>query len=160
MLLKDIAKQNGFNEKTFTDYVIENYIDFCIKRSGEWKINENRADIEAIAEAYKKIHPTDAGKAKKEVLITPASDFEGYKILKHGAFICFDEEVKTDASSEKLLKSVEKARNTAINGLKEKALKMGCNAIINLSIDYLSLKKEAAPFGVSAKGNAVTVKRI
>ncbi|MDR1853103.1 MAG: heavy metal-binding domain-containing protein, partial [Propionibacteriaceae bacterium] len=66
--------------------------------------------------------------------------------------------------------SLAKIRRNALQELKEAAYDLGCNAIIGVDFDYLTLDPETANsrggttylpyvFGVTANGNAVVIEK-
>ncbi|GAA1978021.1 hypothetical protein GCM10009817_18080 [Terrabacter lapilli] len=68
------------------------------------------------------------------------------------------------------MSSLVHIRRNALNELKESAYALGCNAVIGVDFDYLTLHPETANsgggtmylpyvFGVTANGNAVVIER-
>ena len=66
--------------------------------------------------------------------------------------------------------SLVQIRRNALNELKEAAYELGCNAVIGVDFDYLTLDPETANFnggttylpyvfGVTANGNAVIIEK-
>jgi uncharacterized protein YbjQ (UPF0145 family) len=69
-----------------------------------------------------------------------------------------------------LMESLVVLRRNALNELKEAALALGCNAVIGVDFDYLTLDPETVNsqggtlympyvFGVTANGNAVIIEK-
>ena len=72
---------------------------------------------------------------------------------------------------EKLMQSLTIIRRNALRELKEAAYDLGCNAVIGVDFDYLTLDPQTANssggttylpyvFGVTANGNAVIIEKI
>ena len=73
---------------------------------------------------------------------------------------------------EELMKSLVVMRRQALKELKEAAYALGCNAVIGVDFDYITLEPQAANiwtgatvllpyvFGVTANGNAVVIEKI
>lgn len=84
-----------------------------------------------------------------------------------------DEMQKTLSEEERqeVMKSLTVIRRNALNELKEAAYDLGCNAVIGVDFDYLTLDPQTANwndgttyqpyvFGVTANGNAVMIEKI
>ena len=137
-----------------------------------------------IAEAKKRQAAAEAEKrqALDNMLLTSGFSFEGYKIKKYSSIISGDGStsiargtadsmlsVATDVNKH-LNSSLETIREKAIIALKESAFKLGCNAIIGVDFDYITLDPETANgaggttylpyiFCVTANGTAVVVEK-
>ena len=68
------------------------------------------------------------------------------------------------------MKALKEIRRNALNELKEAAYYLGCNAVIGVDFDYITLDPETANssggttylpyvFGVTANGNAVIIEK-
>lgn len=137
---------------------------------------QEEAERQRIAEEAKQ-------KACAEMLITSGFSFDGYKITKYSGYISGDDAVSIDRGKdgfffsnaanvgEKLTKSLVQIRRQAINELKEAAYELGCNAVIGVDFDYITLEPETANslggttylpyvFCVTANGNAVIIEKI
>ncbi|MGF0242886.1 YbjQ family protein [Rhodococcus erythropolis] len=118
--------------------------------------------------------------ALASMLITSGFNFEGYKITKYSDYISGDSAVSMDRPSHgwlggvnkdvggDLLASLTRIRRDALAELKEEAYSLGCNAVIGLDFDYLTMDPETATsgggtlylpflFAVTANGNAVVI---
>jgi len=124
---------------------------------------------------------SDKKAALANMLITSGFNFDGYTITKYSGYISGDDAVSvprklaifgtsTDVKDE-LLKSLEIIRRNALTELKEAAYALGCNAVIGVDFDYLTLDPQTATlgggtiyqpyvFGVTANGNAVVIEKI
>ena len=124
----------------------------------------------------------DKKNALARMLITSGFNFDGYTIKKYSGYISGDDAVQvargsqglfgggaTDVGSA-LMKSLVKIRRQALTELKEAAYALGCNAVIGVDFDYITLDPETANFnggtlylpyvfGVTANGNAVIIEK-
>lgn len=122
--------------------------------------------------------------ALSKILITSGFNFDGYKITKYSGYISGDDAVEiprsgflfTTNNSQNLTDALVKIRRVAIRELKEAAYDLGCNAVIGVDFDYLTLEPEhgsglfngASGAGtvyepyiicVTANGNAVVIEK-
>lgn len=138
------------------------------------RIAKEKADIELDAQQKKE--------ALASMLITSGFSFEGYSITKYSGYISGDDVVQIDRGSEgwfstvtdvgaSLMDSLVHIRRNALMELKEAAYDLGCNAVIGVDFDYLTLDPETVNagggtlympyvFGVTANGNAVNIKKV
>jgi uncharacterized protein YbjQ (UPF0145 family) len=116
------------------------------------------------------------------MLITWGFNFDGYTIVKYSGYISGDDAVSMDRPSHgwmggvhgdvggDLLASLAHIRRNALAELKEAAHALGCNAVIGVDFDYLTLDPETASnqggtlylpflFAVTANGNAVVIEK-
>ena len=125
-----------------------------------------------------------AAREKREalagMLITSGFSFDGFRITKYSGYISGDDALSINRSSgwlstptdvsAKLMESLVTIRRNALAELKEAAFALGCNAVIGVDFDYITLDPETASgtggtvylpyvFGVTANGNAVIIER-
>ncbi|WOC12178.1 heavy metal-binding domain-containing protein [Gordonia sp. MP11Mi] len=116
------------------------------------------------------------------MLITSGFNFDGYTITKYSGYISGDDALSMDRPThgwmggvngdvgEELLLALASIRRKALAELKEAAYALGCNAVIGVDFDYLTLDPETATngggtvylpflFAVTANGNAVVIER-
>lgn len=115
------------------------------------------------------------------MLITSGFSFEGYNITKYSGYISGDDVVQIDRGSggwfqtatdvgASLMESLVEIRRNALQELKEAAHALGCNAVIGVDFDYLTMDPETVNanggtlympyvFGVTANGNAVVIEK-
>ena len=115
------------------------------------------------------------------MLITSGFNFDGYTISKYSGYISGDSAVQVDRPKDSwlgvrgnvgdsLMESLVHIRREALAELKEAAYALGCNAVIGVDFDYLTLDPVTVTsgggtlylpflFGVTANGNAVTVEK-
>lgn len=146
------------------------------KEKAEEEARLAEAKAEAIEEAKKK-------KAMSEMLITSGFQFDGYKIVKYSGYISGDDAISVSRGTdlflgigttnvkESLMNSLVVIRRNALRELKEAAYDLGCNAVIGVDFDYITLDPETSDFngkttylpyifGVTANGNAVIIEKI
>ncbi len=120
--------------------------------------------------------------ALASMLITSGFNFDGYTITKYSGYISGDDAVQMerprhgwfgDVSGDVgtgLLAGLVHIRRNALAELKEAAYALGCNAVIGVDFDYLTLDPETATsqggtlylpflFAVTANGNAVVIEK-
>lgn len=120
--------------------------------------------------------------ALASILITSGFNFEGYSITKYSGYISGDDAVSMDRPRHgwltgvqgevgaDLLAGLAHIRRNALAELKEAAYALGCNAVIGVDFDYLTLDPETATssggtmylpflFAVTANGNAVVIEK-
>ncbi len=130
----------------------------------------------------KRIEEERKRQAMANMLITSGFTFDGYRIVKYSGYISGDDAIQiprgtsglfshaTDVGAS-LMASLVKIRRNALNELKEAAYDLGCNAVIGVDFDYLTLDPETANynggttylpyvFGVTANGNAVIIEKL
>ncbi|WP_338208180.1 heavy metal-binding domain-containing protein [Lactiplantibacillus paraxiangfangensis] len=120
-------------------------------------------------------------KALREMLITSGFNFDGYNVVKYSGYISGDDAVQVNRGHEgvfasatnvgdALMENLTVIRRNALAELKEQAYALGCNAIIGVDFDYLTLDPETVNsrggtvympyvFGVTANGNAVIIEK-
>ncbi len=122
-------------------------------------------------------------KALSSMLISSGFNFDGYRIVKYSGYISGDDAVQIPRStfgfwgttgndnSTNLTNALVKIRRQALYELKEAAYNLGCNAVIGVDFDYITLDPQTAnhtggttyePYVicVTANGNAVVIERI
>lgn len=194
MKVKEIAKKYGLNLQDFNDYldrnpekqkfidwawvvedadvpqVIEQYKTDMIKRTATAK------EYAAIAEEKKRAEQ-EKSQALASILITSGFNFDGYKIVKYSGYISGDDATEIPRggifggnNGKNLTDALVKIRIQALKELKEAAYDLGCNAVIGVDFDYITLEPETArltggtlyePYVicVTANGNAVIIEK-
>lgn len=155
-----------------------------IKQAKEAKEHAAKAELARLAE--ERNNATRAAQEKQQalasMLITSGFNFDGYTITKYSGYISGDDAVSMDRPTQgwlggvdknvgaDLLAAIVKIRRNALAELKEAAYALGCNAVIGVDFDYLTLDPETASkqggtlylpflFAVTANGNAVVIER-
>ncbi len=119
----------------------------------------------------------EKSQALASILITSGFNFDGYKIVKYSGYISGDDATEIPRSGifsgnngKKLTDALVKIRIQALKELKEAAYDLGCNAVIGVDFDYITLEPETAGFNggtlyepyvicVTANGNAVIIEK-
>ncbi len=115
------------------------------------------------------------------MLITSGFNFDGYTITRYSGYISGDAAIQVDRPTQgwfgvkgnvgdDLMAALVHIRREALAELKEAAYALGCNAVIGVDFDYLTLDPETVTssggtlylpflFGVTANGNAVMIEK-
>ena len=126
----------------------------------------------------------DKQNAIADMLITSGFNFDGYHIVKYSDYISGDDAISvprgcavfSDVTAgatnvkDKLTNSLAIIRRNALKELKEAAYALGCNAVIGVDFDYITLDPETRDFSgsttylpyvfaVTATGNAVVIEK-
>ena len=118
-------------------------------------------------------------RATAQMLVTSGFNFDGYRIVKYSGYISGDDAMTVSRGSsftdggvrDNLLASLTQIRRNALRELKEAAYDLGCNAVIGVDFDYITLDPQTANitggttyqpyvFCVTANGNAVIIEKI
>lgn len=137
-----------------------------------YRAEEARLQAIAAEEAMNK------QRAMATMLISSGFSFEGYKIVKYSGYISGDDAVQIPRSGvfggnngKNLTEALVRIRRQALIELKEAAYDLGCNAVVGVDFDYITLEPETANFNggtlyepyiicVTANGNAVVIEPI
>lgn len=145
------------------------------------RISEEREKNESIR-AQETLAEQARQREMASMLITSGFNFDGYSITKYSGYISGDAAVSMDRPTHgwlggvngevggDLLAGLGHIRRSALAELKEAALALGCNAVIGVDFDYLTLDPETATnqggtlylpflFAVTANGNAVVIEK-
>lgn len=193
-LFEYIRKNQLRYSQTFTgayvvdDSVIDEYVAGYMASKQEEKeqaieAQEKAAEEAAIAAEEAAIAAEETARKKKamaEMLITSGFSFDGYTITKYSGYISGDDAISVNRGlaifgsganvKDKLMESLVVIRRNALRELKEAAYALGCNAVIGVDFDYLTLDPQTANlsggttyqpyiFGVTANGNAVIIEK-
>ena len=182
-------RKHEIGKGTITGYVLEDDIEAHVakfkKDDAEEKarIAQTEKEIkEAAIERERKMKEAAAEKqrALSNMLISSGFSFDGYKIVKYSGYISGDDCVTLPRNtfwsgspvSENLCGALVKIRRQAIKELKEAAYDLGCNAVVGVDFDYLTMDPQHAgalngqvtvyePYVicVTANGNAVVIEK-
>lgn len=174
-----VTRKNLPYTPTFTSIAIEDSdVDAIVKMYKEAKKKaldeQTRCEEEAAAEAQRK------SAALANMIITSGFSFDGFTITKYSGYISGDDAVSVERGmalfgsgkdvKDDLMASLVTIRRNALRELKEAAYALGCNAVIGVDFDYLTLDPQTASigggttympyiFGVTANGNAVVIEK-
>lgn len=151
------------------------------KKEKENVLRKKEAE-EQLAQEEKRLVQEEAAKKKRamaKMLITSGFNFDGYRIVKYSGYISGDDAMSVDRGyawadisvRDKLMASLSQIRRNALRELKEAAYELGCNAVIGVDFDYITLDPQTASIGggtvyqpyvfcVTANGNAVIIEKI
>lgn len=187
MKTKDIAKSFELDADSLKEWVVQAGVPHKAAISGTVVIDE-AVDIADLVAQFKQYvasqHEYSAAKqeAIASMLITSGFSFEGYSITRYSGYISGDDAVSMSRPKqgwlggvngnvgESLLAGLSQIRRKALAELKEAAFALGCNAVIGVDFDYLTLDPETAGnsgqtvylpflFAVTANGNAVVIEK-
>jgi uncharacterized protein YbjQ (UPF0145 family) len=198
MKVSDVAKKYHFNEGEFEKWLQGTDVQVKVGMFGGGSIDDN-IDTDKLAAKFKseknaaeqaaleqKKLAEKAENEKKQamagMLITSGFNFDGYTIAKYSGYISGDSAVSMDRprqgwgggvnrdAGEDLLAGLSNIRRKALEELKEAAYALGCNAVIGVDFDYITLDPETATtgggtlylpflFAVTANGNAVVIEK-
>lgn len=166
-------KTSFFGPPTIDDAVAEKVI--------QTYLAEHEAGLEEIRvqEQLQQEEITKKKRAMAQMLITSGFNFDGYRIVKYSGYISGDDAMTVSRGSsftdggvrDKLMASLTTIRRNALRELKEAAYDLGCNAVIGVDFDYITLDPQTANitggttyqpyvFCVTANGNAVIIEKI
>ena len=182
-----IIRKQVPHKRTFSGMVFEdNSVESLVKEFQEDLFRLQNGGLTAEEAAIKKhedaIEEAKKRKAMAEMLITSGFNFDGYRITKYSGYISGDDAISVDrgvsflgfggeGARDDLMKSLAKIRRNALRELKEAAYDLGCNAVIGVDFDYITLDPQTHNigggttlqpyvFGVTANGNAVIIEKI
>jgi uncharacterized protein YbjQ (UPF0145 family) len=197
MKVKDLAAQFGVDATSFSNWIVTTGHRYKSGALGGITLEDGQ-DIEAIVAEFRRMQYANAEQAKANaeveaaeaakkqaaiatMLVTSGFNFDGFSITKYSGYISGDDVVQVDRGSqgifsratnvgESLMTSLVQIRRNALNELKEAAYALGCNAVIGVDFDYLTLDPETVNsqggtlympyvFGVTANGNAVIIEK-
>ncbi|MDO4212219.1 MAG: heavy metal-binding domain-containing protein [Bacteroidales bacterium] len=142
-----------------------------------------RKESEAAALAAQRAAEIAEVDAKlSEILVTSGFTFDGYRIVKYSGYISGDDAISVERgyqgflirpadAAEELMEGLRTIRRNALRELKDAAYNLGCNAVIGVDFDYITLEPEAHTlytdenrllpyvFCVTANGNAVIIEK-
>ena len=173
MKTKDIAKTYGVNQLNFEwflrnnnlhykqgvvsvdvdDSDVQAYVAKYKEFQAEKESAEQAAKLEAEKmEAERKQAEEEKNQAMSKMLITSGFNFDGYTITKYSGYISGDDCITmprnnfwgTNDVSKNLCDALVKIRRQAIKELKEAAYNLGCNAVVGVDFDYMTLDPQHA----------------
>lgn len=193
MKIKDLASKYRLNRDKFEYFLRQSNYKNQINDGFLGMTIDDDANVSAIIGDFKKYEEKLAAKAatiikaeqdKKaalaSILITSGFNFDGYTITKYSGYISGDDAISVERGmtffgsgpniKDKLMESLVIIRRNALAELKEAAYALGCNAVIGVDFDYLTLDPQTANFdgrttyqpyifGVTANGNAVIIEK-
>ena len=166
----NLEYKEGFASVTVDDSLVEKYVSLFLD-----DINRQQAELDAAKQAE-----IDKQRAISQILISSGFNFDGYRIIKYSGYISGDDATQIprgdwfsgDSHGEDLTNALVKIRRQALKELKEAAYDLGCNAVIGVDFDYITLEPERSsalnrqvtvyePYVicVTANGNAVVIEK-
>ena len=133
--------------------------------------------VEVEREKERQEAKTRQDAALPSILISSGFNFEGYKIVKYSGYISGDDAIQIPRggvfgtnNGQNLTDALVKIRRQALQELKRAAYDLGCNAVIGVDFDYITLEPQTASLTggtlyepyvicVTANGNAVIIEK-
>lgn len=168
MKVQQIAEQYGFEKyQGLSDLAEAKFSEYTtVKRfPGDTKVDDSV--VPALVEEYKKLL------RKKELLledekrlaevarnmpITSGTNFEGHRIVRYAGYVSGDEVATIPMgfftgtmTNDDVNDTIKRVRNVAIQELKEAAANIGCNAVIGLDFDYITIDRSGAQGTIEVK---------
>jgi uncharacterized protein YbjQ (UPF0145 family) len=200
MLLSELTSTNNIDRENFilfmndmemeyddsgADIVLD--VDSPTRLLTQYKVWTNELAAKGLGPLDVERRIDDRKRARKQralssMLITSGFSFDGYRVTRYSGYISGDDVIQvnrgtsflsigaTDTGAE-LSKALVKLRRNALAELREAAYALGCNAVIGVDFDYITLEPETANirggttylpyvFCVTANGNAVVIEKI
>lgn len=195
MKLKDVASRGKVNASDLESWLRETgshsqWVKYGFVSMNITNITDN-ADIDLIINDFKTYQAQKAAAAaqaqeearKKQqalasMLISSGFSFDGYTIVKYSGYISGDDAVQIprtgwfggSQTDQLLTDALVRIRRQAIAELKEAAYNLGCNAVVGVDFDYITMDPQTAnssggttyePYVicVTANGNAVLIEK-
>jgi uncharacterized protein YbjQ (UPF0145 family) len=196
----DVKYKDGFNSTVIDDGDVNTLVTnfkrepeiLATKKAEEAEMlaKEKAEEAERFArenpEEAERLANIEAEKIRKQthfanMLITSGFNFDGYTITKYSGYISGDDVIEMargtsflgstgKSAGSMLTDSLVQLRRNALIELKEAAHALGCNAVIGVDFDYITLEPETASitghttylpyvFCVTANGNAVIIEK-
>lgn len=169
----------GVDDDINTDEMVGQFKQYLIQEKVQLAQDER---LRAVEQANAEKAELAKQEAVARMLISSGFNFEGYSITKYSGYISGDDAVSMDRPTHgwfggvnkdvgaDLLAGLSHIRQNALAELKEKAYALGCNAVIGVDFDYLTLDPETVNnsggtlylpflFAVTANGNAVVIEK-
>ena len=194
--LEEFVLQSDFQHKAIGGDILidDKYTNDVVEQFKAWQANKREQETrqaEERAQERAEQAKLDAEEddrmqaAFSKMLITSGFSFEGYRITKYSGYISGDDAIEVPRGTaglfgyslaetkvgDALMASLTQIRRNALRELKEAAYHLGCNAVIGVDFDYITLDPVTANaaggttylpyvFGVTANGNAVVIEKI
>lgn len=171
--------ESFFGVVTVEDHLVEGFVK-AYKTNLNYRMKKKAEKAEEAAQRREEMERESAEKkrAMSKMLISSGFSFEGYKIVKYSGYISGDDATQIprtgifsgSRNGEYLTNALVKIRRQALQELKEAAYDLGCNAVVGVDFDYITLEPETANITggttyepyiicVTANGNAVVIEK-
>ena len=166
---------HGIYREVVFDEEIEGYVEgYKAWKEGVQQRKEAGTDLVKQAAEERRALEIELSK----ILISSGFNFDGYTIVKYSGYISGDDAVQIPRSGlfdrgmngENLTNALVQIRRQALFELKLAAYNLGCNAVIGVDFDYITLEPQTASLTggtvyepyvicVTANGNAVIIEK-
>jgi uncharacterized protein YbjQ (UPF0145 family) len=154
----DNIKNAGFSQELTSSLISD--ADALLSQYNKENDQHLKETQEEKAEREEQIKRTEEEERKKanalsSMLITSGFTFDGYRIVKYSGYISGDDAIQVNRGvsglilkatnvGDSLMSSLTQIRRNALAELKEAAYDLGCNAVIGVDFDYITLEPETA----------------
>jgi uncharacterized protein YbjQ (UPF0145 family) len=163
--------ESFFGTVTVEDHLVDEYV-----KAYKTRLNY-RGQQKAAKEAAAQQELAKKKRAMAQMLISSGFSFDGYKIVKYSGYISGDDAVEIPRSGflggnngQNLTNALVQIRRQALQELKEAAYDLGCNAVVGVDFDYITMDPQTATLTggtlyepyiicVTANGNAVVIEK-
>lgn len=197
-----IAQQYYVDKKELESFIVNNGLKYSAGLMG-FDLDDSY-NVEEVIANFKQYKDQQAAAAKAEqearaqfeaekknamasMLITSGFNFDGYTITKYSGYISGDDVVEIPRGTkgaifdsatkvgDALSNALVQIRRNALRELKEAAFALGCNAVVGVDFDYITLDPQTSNgafsaqnertiylpyvFCVTANGNAVVIEK-
>lgn len=178
MIVSEIKRKYGIDIAAFINFIKQNNLPYAEDHRNGFSILDR--NVESFVRMFIEAEEEQAETldAMKDILITSGFSFDGYRITKYSGYISGDDAVQIprtglfggNNNGENLTNALVGIRRVALAELKQAAYDLGCNAVIGVDFDYLTLDPQTAnivggttyePYVicVTANGNAVIIEK-
>ena len=183
MKLSEIASKYSIVQYDFEHFLRSNHLEY---NEGVFSISvpDSKVDeyVQAFLEDIRQAEQAEREElarknlAMSQMLISSGFNFDGYTITKYSGYISGDDATEIPRAyiaadkRNNITDALVKIRRRALYELKEAAYNLGCNAVVGVDFDYLTLDPETSSLGsisvqgpyiicVTANGNAVVIEK-
>ena len=163
------------NKEEVATFLKEKFDEQIAKQKAQREKALEEAEKAAAIAEFGSVEAKEAHDAEiARIMITSGHDFEGYRIIKYSGYISGDDAVeiprnnvfdkKTNGGN--LTDALVRIRRQSLKELKEAAYDLGCNAVIGVDFDYITLEPETIsgtthyyePYVICVTANGTAVK--
>lgn len=198
MKTRDLARQHSIEHNSFVSWLKSSGYRYKPSMLGGLELSDGQDFGQIVVEYEKYIEDKLVREERQEserarraserevglsrLMITTGFNFEGFNIVQYFGYVSGQDAVQVDRGTAgifaratdvglSLMSTLDSVRTSALDQLKQRAYDMGCNAVIGVDFDYITLDPETASssggtmylpyvFGVTANGTAVAVEEI
>ncbi len=166
--LTEAVEQFGIQDKTaFSNYALIHHKSAVSNNTPDSMIFFDKTKVGEIAKEYLSQNATteliaaeenEIAEIARKMPITSGHNFEGYRIVRYAGYVSGDEVATIPMgfftgtmTNDSVNNTIKRVRNVAIKELKEAAANIGCNAVIGLDFDYITIDRSGANGTIEVK---------